>query len=186
MTPTSLVSVWRLAKRLYEPAEPLRLRSGFGNAKTKAAPAEGAEQAAVVKYIEWQYPQVRKLTASVPNGANKSRAARANFKREGLTPGYPDLLIDYPRGPYHGLRIEMKRRAKSLSAVHDAQWLWRDNLRRQGFRVVICYGKDEAIAEIDQYIALGEFSITAYLRMWYTGDEVDKFLWEVEEAQCQE
>lgn len=49
-----------------------------------------------------------KLIYAVPNGANKSPAARMKFKREGLTPGVPDVNIDIPRDIYHGMRIEFK------------------------------------------------------------------------------
>lgn len=52
---------------------------------------------------------------AIPNGGSRgddarSRAIRgATMKAEGVKEGVPDLFLPYPRGPYAGFYIEMKR-----------------------------------------------------------------------------
>lgn len=120
-------------------------------------PTEHQEQAAYFQWLQLQHSAAYDLAAAVPNGAYKSKAAAGRFKAEGLKAGYPDILIDMPRGPYHGLRIEMKRRRKSLSATSDEQHRWGLKLREQGFYWTICYGAEEAMSVTNEYMALGPF-----------------------------
>ena len=98
---------------------------------------------------------------AVPNGANKSVVARSQFKAEGLKAGVPDLFFPIPSNGYHGLFIELKKRAKTLksgkksysgSKVSDAQKEWIRVLNENGYKAIVCYGADEAIAEIDEYL----------------------------------
>jgi len=164
--------VLNLLRRHLKPVDPIRTRSGGGNGKAANAPPEHNEQAVFIEWLDKFHPKVRAMTCAVPNGTHKrSMASRMKHRKEGLTPGYPDVLIDYPCGPYHGLRVEMKRRAKSLSGCSDAQYLWKERLTMIGYRSVICYGADEAIAEAEQYLNLGPFSITAWLRFWHEDDQ---------------
>ena len=120
-------------------------------------PTEHQEQVAFFQWLELQHPTVYLMAAAVPNGSHKSQAAAGRFKAEGLKAGYPDILVDFPRGPYHGLRIEMKRRRKSLSKVSDEQMEWGLRLREQGFYWSLAYGCDEAIEITNTYLAMGEF-----------------------------
>jgi len=72
----------------------------------------------------------------------------AYLKAEGLTAGVPDLIIPYRTKEYGSLAIEMKRRG---GTVKDNQKEWHEFLRGQGYRVVVCYSADEAIAETIHY-----------------------------------
>ncbi len=156
--------------------------------KAEAAPSEHQEQVLVVNWMDITHPSEARFLAAVPNGANKSRASQARFKKEGLRAGYPDLLLDLPRGPYHGMRIEMKRKARSLSKVSDDQYVWKVRLEDQGYYTVMCYGHAEAEAEITQYLNQGPFDVLAYLEMWYgiepyTRDELVEVLGRIYEQE---
>jgi len=82
------------------------------------------------------------------------------MKAEGKQKGYPDLIIDVANKYYHGLRIEMKQRPRTLktkmSIAHtktsDEQLKWLDKLNSNGYYAVVCYGADEAIKVIENYL----------------------------------
>src|SRR5699024_826416 len=67
-----------------------------------------------VQRIRWAglargaYPALRWLHA-VPNGGARNIVVARKLKAEGVQRGVPDLCLPVPRGPYHGLYIELKR-----------------------------------------------------------------------------
>ena len=127
--------------------------------KKRAAPrpTEHAEQVAFVAYVRAAHPIYAKFLAAVPNGGMRAMKTAKRLKAEGVSPGYPDLLLDYSVGNYHGLRIEMKRARGSRggaagSDTTDEQDAWIARLRHQGYAVAVCHGADEAIETFEQYI----------------------------------
>jgi len=101
------------------------------------------------------------LLFCIPNGQYR-RGTRAEV---GIRRGFPDLCLPVPRGDTDangrllrirspGLFIEMKRRRAPPSAVSEAQRAWIQALRCQGYRVEVCRGADEAIAEIRSYLEM--------------------------------
>ena len=95
---------------------------------------------------------------AIPNGANKSMAQRMKFKREGLRPGIPDLMLAAVRELpvlghpmiHHGLFIEMKRKGgkESDSQKEVGEYLWS---RLYEYRV--CDSDVQAIEAIKAYLA---------------------------------
>jgi hypothetical protein len=101
------------------------------------------------------------LMFAIPNGTNKSKVARTMFKNEGLKSGVPDLFIPIPSQDKHGLFIELKRRKRQLkngklSSTHTKvsleQIKWLEALKCNGYEAVVCYGADEAIDVIKNYL----------------------------------
>ena len=115
-------------------------------------PLESWEQA---KIVEWKrenqdkYPELQLLFSSL-NGIRLSFGLRAKAKAQGLEPGYPDLMLDVPRGGFHGLRIELKR--VKGGAVSDDQKRVISMLQDQGYCVEVCKGHVEAINTIVNYL----------------------------------
>ena len=72
-------------------------------------------------------------------------------KRAGLKPGVPDLVFPIPRGVYHGLFVELKRRDEHAKAS-DAQLSWLEYLRTAGYHAIVCRGADEAERAILNYL----------------------------------
>lgn len=107
-----------------------------------------------------RYPQLNDLFA-VPNGAKKSLRMAAQFKREGLKRGVPDVILPHARHGYHALYIEMKRQRVKGERVElragtkpkEAQRDWHERLRAAGNCVEVCYGWEEARAKIEWYLA---------------------------------
>lgn len=93
------------------------------------------------------------LIASVPNGVHCSKREAARLKREGLLPNYPDLIIDEPRGPWRGLRIEMKR-GDGTGRKRTGQIEMREKLLDRGYLAEFCVGHESAIRLIEEYLAL--------------------------------
>ena len=126
-------------------------------ARRRLVPTEHDEQ---VRLMEWaalaerRHPELALLCA-VPNGGYRSRRTAGRMKAEGLRAGYPDLLLDVARGPYHGLRIELKR--ADGGRVAPSQAWWHDRLRAQGYRVDVCNGWEVMSDALVDYLSLGEY-----------------------------
>lgn len=115
-------------------------------------PTEDTEQAHILRGAAWvrgKYPELD-LMHHIPNGGKRSKSEAARFKAQGVKAGVPDIFLPCARGGYHGLYIELKRtKGGKLSA---AQKEWIDALRGQGYKVIVCYGFDEAREVIISYL----------------------------------
>lgn len=107
--------------------------------------SEAQEQAAVIEYCDILNIPVY----HVPNGGYRNGREAANFKRQGVKAGVPDLCIPVARGGYHGLYIEMKT-AKGKATEKQLEWL--GLLRDEGYAAYIARGAKEAQKLIDSYI----------------------------------
>ena len=101
------------------------------------------------------------LLYAVPNGAklpyrrNKygqrySREAQY-LLAEGLRPGVPDLCLPVARKGYHGMYIEMKW-GSNVPTAEQKRTI--DLLRNEGYYVVVCWGSESAIQEIENYLGI--------------------------------
>lgn len=116
-------------------------------------PTEHEEQAVVIAWWSMYAPLKKidyRLLFAIPNGSDKSPAQAAKFKREGLRPGVPDLLLALPRNGKAGLFIEMKRIGGRVKPGSE-QDQYIQLLRAVGYEAVECAGADEAIAVIERY-----------------------------------
>lgn len=118
------------------------------------AVSEGDEQEAV---FEWatlnsgRYPELE-FMYHIPNEGKRTARHGAELKRQGLKRGVPDICLPAARGKYHGLYIEMK---VGKNKPTDSQTRYLKFLAAQGYAPVVCYGADDAIKIIIQYLNLG-------------------------------
>lgn len=92
--------------------------------------------------------------------AKISSSIENSMRAEGKQKGYPDLIIDEPSVYYYGLRIELKRARKQLKTklstahtkVSPEQEEWINKLNKKGYKALVCYGADEAIKVIEDYM----------------------------------
>ena len=98
---------------------------------------------------------------AVPNGGLRNAKTANDLKHEGVKSGVPDMMIPIPNKYYHGLFIELKDKPKTLKSgklstshtkVPDNQKEWLDKLNNNGYKAIVCYGADEAIEAIEDYI----------------------------------
>lgn len=88
---------------------------------------------------------------SIPNGAHVKKGHAARLVAEGLTAGILDIACDEPRGDYHGLRIEMKRKGGRLR-LEQASYM--KYLERIGIRVGLCFSWQDAARLVVEYFRL--------------------------------
>jgi hypothetical protein len=120
---------------------------------TAIFPTEHEEQVIVIDW--WQYACKRyKLPEfalfAIPNaGAGAQSGQAGKMKAEGARPGIPDLCLALPRGEFHGLYIEMKRRHGSRVSVEQREVM--GYLTRAGYLCALCHGANAAIQAIENY-----------------------------------
>lgn len=115
-------------------------------------PSEDEEQAAVIRWAELQmgrWPDLEWLY-HIPNGGKRGKIEAARFKAMGVKAGVPDLCLPVPKGGYHGLYIEMKRREGGKLSKDQRKWI--DGLRENGYCVQRCDGHQEAVRVLGDYL----------------------------------
>ena len=121
--------------------------------------SEHQEQVSLVGKIRATLPDV--LFYAVPNGGKRHIKTAFDLGKEGVNSGVPDLCFCEPRGKYHGLYIEMKRRPKTLKSgkksyagisVSDNQKNFIQRLKDRGYKAEVCYGEDEAWKLLNDYL----------------------------------
>lgn len=108
-------------------------------------------QAAVMlwaKVNERQFPELKWLHA-IPNGGHRNIKVAQKLKAEGVKAGVPDLCLPVPRQGFSGLYIEMKI-APNKPTPNQIEWL--EGLRQNGFKAIVCYGSNQAIAALQHYL----------------------------------
>ena len=89
------------------------------------------------------------MAYAVPNGRT-SMLEGLKYKRLGAKAGVPDVVVDFPVAPHHGLRIEFKRREGGI--VSEAQQAWLDNLNARGYVACVAKGWEEGAAIVEKYL----------------------------------
>ena len=110
-------------------------------------------QCSVIRYIKLKYPTL--LYTIAPQGFKLPFGVAKKIKAMGYIAGVPDLMIFEPRNGYHGLFIEIKTNKTEYSQkgkVSENQKWWNNELNKRGYKAVICYGYDEVINELENYL----------------------------------
>lgn len=87
------------------------------------------------------------LMYHVPNEGKRTNGSV--LKAAGLKKGVPDVCLPVPHGGYHGLYLEMKY-GKNKATEEQQQYM--ELLRQQGYQTAVCYGFEDAKAEITAYL----------------------------------
>ncbi len=116
--------------------------------KKRASP-EHDLQKAFFTWLSLQFPQVRKVTFAIPNGAKRSLEYGAYMRAEGLTSGIPDCMIAVPHGTFSGFFIEFKIKPNKPTPEQEAMIA---NLITNGYRAEVCYSLEEAIDMVTEYV----------------------------------
>jgi len=114
---------------------------------------EDAEQTALFEWASY-HPELKWLF-SIPNGGNRNPREAARLKAQGVKPGVSDIFLPVARGGYQGLFIELKRRkAHGPSRVSKPQSEFLYDMTEEGYRAVVCYGAEDAMRVITEYMGL--------------------------------
>ena len=130
------------------------------SAQRAPVPTESVEQQLLFRWARFyvsKYPELA-LLYHIPNGGSRRKSEAGRFKAEGVKAGVPDLFLPAARENFHGLYIEMKRKAGGR--VSADQKVWIDALSKQGYAVRVCLGWEDAARTLEKYLQLGEFGKT--------------------------
>jgi hypothetical protein len=134
-------------------------QNGNSYIHTAKAPTEAVEHMALFAWIDanaHRHPALARAFHAA-NGEYRQPATAGRLKAMGVRPGVPDVLLpciarDAVAGvEYVGLAIELKRSDHSNKPTREqSEWLsWLDS---QHWRCVVCYGANEAINVICEYL----------------------------------
>ena len=115
--------------------------------------SEHDEQVALFKWaahMALRHPELDLLFA-VPNGGKRDKIIALQMQREGVKPGVPDVCLPVPRQGWHGLFIELKY-GRNTPTEYQLSWL--ERLIEQGYLAVVCYGWEEAVDVIKDYLGM--------------------------------
>lgn len=115
--------------------------------------SEDTEQIAVIGWSRYQvnvHPELR-LLHHCPNGGSRNKAEAVKLKQMGVVAGVPDLHLPVPKGIYNGLYIEMKYGGGRLEKT---QREFLKTAAEYGSYCAVCYGAEEAIGIIKDYVNL--------------------------------
>lgn len=115
--------------------------------------SEDTEQIQVINWAHWHASKYEELTLlhHIPNGGSRNKAEAVKLKQMGVRPGVPDLCLPVPKGIYSGLYIEMKF---GDGRVEKTQREFLKAAAKHGHFCVVCYGADEAINILQEYVNL--------------------------------
>lgn len=111
-------------------------------------------------YRRYRDGTVRDYLFSVPNalpyGGRQAMLQMVQLKREGLTPGCPDVECVIAIPPFTGMHIEMKRLDGVASDVTEAQAMMMARFKKCGRHCVVAFGAERAWRELTSYLQIPE------------------------------
>jgi hypothetical protein len=107
-------------------------------------------QEACIKFFRLSYPGIAPLLFSIPNGGRRDAREAARLKRQGVTPGVPDLFLSVPTKFFHGAFFELKI-GKNILTENQKDMIYR--LESQGYACFIIKSIDEFLDKIKKYLA---------------------------------
>ncbi len=113
-----------------------------GAVLTDCIPTEHEEQRELVRWFRQTHRGVRIF--AIPNGGQRSLAAAARLKVEGVSAGVPDLFI-----PAWKLWIEMKRIKGGSVSAEQKDWI--KYLEEVGYCAKVCKGAEDAKEQITAF-----------------------------------
>lgn len=108
---------------------------------------ESDEQIRIFEFSEF-HPKLRWMFA-IPNGGYRDIREATRLKKQGVKSGVSDMFLPVPNSKYHGLFIELKV-GKNKATTLQEEFI--DFVRGQGYKAEVCYGADEAIHTILNYL----------------------------------
>ena len=120
----------------------------------KKYPLEDDEQIAFINWFKSKYKDY--LIFSIPNGGSRNKIEASKFKKTGLLPGIPDLIILMPNKEI--LFLEMKRQKGGI--LSPVQKTIIKIIESLGFTVLIGYGFLDAKSKFEV-----KFATKSYIRL---------------------
>jgi VRR-NUC domain len=103
-------------------------------------------QAACCRWFAYEYPGIKLI--HTPNGGHRNALEAARFKRQGVTPGVPDLFLMKSANGFHGLFIEVKSETGKLSEYQKEMLAYLDSMQ---YKTAVIRSVDEFIKVVNEY-----------------------------------
>ena len=110
---------------------------------------ESNEQIAAMDWLRMQHPKIALHTMHIGNERKATYYMGYIMKQMGVLKGASDLFMAWPSGGYHGLFIEVKSK---IGKPTPAQKEFLERMNSVGYKAVVCYGADEVISTMKEYI----------------------------------
>lgn len=122
--------------------------------KIKKKHYEDEEQISLMQQVALKFPTIVDILIHIPNGGSRKGGVieGARFKRLGVKAGVSDLFLPLARHNKHGLWIEFKAAKPHHSPVSKMQQEWIDKMLENGYAAYVCYGVDEALKILENYL----------------------------------
>ena len=121
--------------------------------KTKSRKHQGhAEDDLQMQCVTWfrlQFPKFARLLHHSPNGGRRNAREGARFKKMGVQPGFPDLVLLVASQDCHALFIELK---SATGRQEDSQKEYQALVEAQGYRYALVRSFDEFKKLIGNYM----------------------------------
>lgn len=102
-----------------------------------------------MQWVETQ-PDIRELIIHIPNEYDGGAIRGRIRKLMGVKKGVSDILLPLPTKSHHGLWLELKRREGSRESSEQRWWI--NKMRSLGYAAYFCYGCDDAIRKVSDYL----------------------------------
>lgn len=122
--------------------------------KAKKANKEHYIQVALFYMLESEYPEIYPFAKAIPNGGVRATKTAIDLNAEGQKKGSLDIDVDYPKGKYHGLKLEVKAELGSASN-HQLENV--ERLLRVGYMAQIKKGFEPCWTALKTYLDLPDF-----------------------------
>lgn len=110
---------------------------------------EAQHQIYVFDWAQYQ-PVCKDYLFCIPNGGKRDPITAKSLQKQGVRPGVSDMFLAYPNNEYHGLWIELKKDTTCQATPLQKHWL--DKMNKVGFKALVAYGFEDAIANIEEYL----------------------------------
>ena len=111
--------------------------------------AEDDLQMQCVTWFRLQFPKFARLLHHSPNGGRRNAREGARFKKMGVQPGFPDLVLLVAANGYHALMLELKTRT---GRQQDTQKEYQQLVEAQGYKYVVIRSLEHFITEVKRYL----------------------------------
>lgn len=108
---------------------------------------ESIEQQLLVEYLTWK----RIGFFAVPNQGTRNKAYAVRLQKEGVRAGAPDLVLTRLAPDGRPIAIEMKD--PQNGTVSDAQKIVHEEMEREGWRLIVAWGFDDAKKQVEQILS---------------------------------
>jgi hypothetical protein len=103
-----------------------------------------------VLFVAWLKKKGHRASASA-NGGKRNLLEAMKLKRMGVSPGFPDVQVPFPCGPYHGFYVEMKRKKGGKVSKEQREWI--NYLKDTGHYAEVAKGFEEAKEMFEHYLS---------------------------------